>query len=165
MNKSEKNASGEIIRGIEKIGEIIGNKSIATTMSFINLYDLPAKRTKDGAGWELDLNEFRKWAEGICWTPTMSESELRVQLRKKSLVEAGPGKVIEAKSLDAMAKRLFTDIGRIQDYRKQTDCPIQKNDDGTFSVDLNKWELFQIEHKVGPYLLTGKRSKGRIAWN
>jgi hypothetical protein len=62
-----------------------------------------------------------------------------------------------------LAKRLYTDTGRLNSYRKQIDCPIQKNDDGTYRVDLNKWELFQIEYRVGEYFLTGK-TKGKVSW-
>jgi hypothetical protein len=155
---------GDTIVGIEKIGDLLGGKSISTVQTYVRMYGLPAERDKNSV-WYLDLEKFKSWAAALGWKPTMHESDLRLQVRKKALQKAGPGKTVEAKSLDALAKRLYSDVGRLQSYLRWENCPIQKNDDGTFSVDQNKWELFQIQHRVGPYLLTGKRSKGRIAWN
>jgi hypothetical protein len=163
-NNSKKGACGEIIRGIEKIGDLLGGKSISTVQTYVRMYGLPAERDKNSV-WFVDLDKFKSWAAAIGWTKQMHESDLRIQVRKKALQEAGPGKIVEARNLDALAKRLFSDVGRLQSYLRWENCPIQKNDDGSFKVDLNQWELFQIEHRVGPYLLTGKRSKGRIAWN
>jgi hypothetical protein len=161
MTESKENVSGEIIVGIEKIGNLVG-RSMATTLDYIHYYKMPAEKNGQ-AIWELDLEKFRAWAAALGWTRQMSESELEIQVRKKALQEGGPGKVIEANSLDALAKRLYTDTGRLNSYRKQIDCPIQKNDDGTYRVDLNKWELFQIEYRVGEYFLTGK-TKGKVSW-
>lgn len=153
-----------MVKGIEKIGDLLGGKSISTTMEYVRFFGLPAKKNSQ-AVWELDVEKFKSWAASLGWTRQMSESEIRVQVRKKALLEAGPGKVVEAKSLDALAKKLFSDVGRIQSYMRQSDCPIEKQTDNTFKVDLHKWELFQIEHRIGEYLLTGKKSRGRLAWN
>jgi hypothetical protein len=163
-NNSKKGACGEVVKGIEKIGDLLGGKSISTVQTYVRMYGLPAERDKNSV-WYVDLEKFKSWAAALGWKPTMHESELRIQVRKKALVEAGPGKVIEAKSLDALSKKLFSDVGRLQSYLRWENCPIQKNDDGSFKVDLHAWELFQIEHRIGEYLLTGKKSRGRLAWS
>jgi hypothetical protein len=160
MTESKEKDCGEIIRGIEKIGNLIGGRSISTTLDFIRLYGMPAERK--AAVWQIDIEKFKSWAADLGWNRQMSESELKIQVRQKALQEAGPGKVIEG-TLQHLAKRLYTDTGTLSSYRKQIDCPIQKNDDNTYRVDLHAWELFQIKYRVGEYRLTGNQ-KGRISW-
>lgn len=160
MTTSEENVSGEIVKGIEAIGDLLGGRSIATAMQYIKFYGLPAERK--AAVWQIDIEKFKSWADSLGWSRQMSETELKIQVRKKDLEQAGPGTIIEG-TFQHLAKRLYTDTSTLNSYMKQIDCPIQKNDDNTYRVDLHAWELFQIKYRVGEYRLTGNQ-KGRISW-
>jgi hypothetical protein len=154
--------SGIKITGIDAICQALGGKSISTGMAFITRYNLPAKNNGVNV-WEMSVADFEEWAEKHHWNPKMPESELRIQVTRLHLEQAGPGQILTG-DITQISKLLFTDTSRLMSYAKYEDSPLKKMGGNQWQVDRNQWELFRIRHRVGPYALTGRGAERRLTW-
>jgi hypothetical protein len=158
MTSENKNESKrELLNGIDAISAHL-NRSISTIIKWVQRYDFPARKAA-GKTWTLDLADFRQWSNSWGYTAQTMDSDLERLALRKHLEQAKP-KVITG-DLNQLAKRLYTSVVTLMDYRKIDGCPLVKGESNQWRVDLNSWELWRLNNKLGPYAETGKH-KGRV---